>query len=359
MDERTATKTTIGLDVGDQYTQLCVLDDAGEMIEEGRVRTTHAALSSRFAAMAPCRVVLEAGVHAAWMQELLVDCGHEVLVADSYHMGKIYRGQDKSDRRDAETLARFARSDPKVLHPVRQRSRATLTHRAVLRSRGLLVRMRAQAILHMRGLTKTVGLRLPACSAKSFASQVAAHVPEALAPAFAAVLELIAWLTQAIRAYDRELERIARAHYPVTERLRAVNGVGLITAISFVLGIEDPHRFRKSRAVGAFLGLRPRQWQSGDREKELGTPRLGDRELRRVLVQSAHYILGPFGKDSDLRRFGKRLAARGGKRATVRAVVAVARKLAVLLHRLWVSPAPYDPLYLARRAAPAAAPAAS
>lgn len=350
MDERTP--TTIGLDVGDRYTQVCVLDGAGEGIEEGRIRTTEAALAARFGSLAPARVVLETGVHTAWMQAVLVRCGHEVLVADSYRMGKIYRGRDKSDRRDAETLARYGRSDLKLLHPVHQRSATTLSHRAVLRSRGLLVRMRAQAILHARGLCKTFGVRLPACSAESFAKHAAAPLPEALRPALGAVLELLAGLNRQIHDYDRALERLAREHYPVTERLRAVNGVGLITALSFVLGIEDPQRFRKSRDVGAFLGLRPRQWQSGDREKELGTPRLGDRELRRVLVQSAHYILGPFGKDSDLRRFGERLKARGGKRATVRAIVAVARKLAVLLHRLWVSPVPYDPLYLARRLAP-------
>jgi transposase len=349
MDERSAPKTTIGLDVGDKYTQLCVLDDAGEVAEEGRVRTTETALVGRFSAMAAARVVLEAGTHAAWMRRALLACGHEVLIADSYQMGKVYRGRDKSDRRDAETLARFGRTDPKMLHPVHQRSEPTLTDRAVLRSRGLLVRMRAQLIHHMRGLTKTFGARLPQCSAESFASHVRGRIPERLVPAFAPLLDTLALLTKQIRAYDRELERIAAEHYPETERLRAVNGVGLITAISFVLGIEDPHRFRKSRDVGAFLGLRPRQWQSGDREKELGTPRVGDRELRRVLVQSAHYILGPFGKDSDLRRFGERLKKRGGRRATVRAVVAVARKLAVLLHRLWVSPAPYDPLYLAHR----------
>jgi transposase len=234
-------------------------------------------------------------------------------------MGTIYRGQDKSDRRDAETLARYGRTDPKMLRPVHQRSEATLTDRAVLRSRSQLVKCRSQLILHMRGLTKTFGARLPRCSAESFVSHVRGKIPDRLGPAFTPLLETLALLTKQIRTYERELERLARERYPVTERLRAVNGVGLITAISFVLGIEDPHRFRKSRAVGAFLGLRPRQWQSGDREKELGTPRLGDRELRRVLVQSAHYILGPFGKDSDLRRFGERLKKRGGRRATVRA----------------------------------------
>jgi transposase len=190
---------------------------------------------------------------------------------------------------------------------------------------------------------------LPECPARTFHKRVAAHIPEALRPALEPVLEQIASLTERIRQYDRRLEAICKDHYPETELLRQVEGVGPITALTFVLTLEDPYRFEKSRSVGAYLGLVPARDQSGDRDPKKRISKEGDEMLRRLLVRSAHYILGPFGSDSDLRRHGEKIASRGGKNAKKRAAVAVARKLAVLLHRLWVSAEVYDPLYNTHR----------
>jgi transposase len=131
--------------------------------------------------------------------------------------------------------------------------------------------------------------------------------------------------------------------------LRQVEGVGPLTALTFVLTLEDPYRFEKSRSVGAYLGLVPASDKSGDRDPQRRISKEGDEMLRKLLVGSAHYILGPFGGDSDLRRHGEKIASRGAKNAKKRAAVAVARKLAVLLHRLWVTGEVYDPLYNAHR----------
>jgi transposase len=176
------------------------------------------------------------------------------------------------------------------------------------------------------------------------------HIPEELLLALEPLLEQIASLTERIKDYDRRLETICQERYPETGLLRQVEGIGPLTALSFVLTVEDPHRFEKSRSVGAYLGLVPATERSEDRDpQKKRISKEGEEMMRKLLVGSAHYILGPFGSDSDLRRHGRKIASRGGKSAKKRAAVAVARKLSVLLHRLWVSGEVYDPLHNAHR----------
>jgi transposase len=184
-----------------------------------------------------------------------------------------------------------------------------------------------------------------ASTRRSFHKKAPEHIPEALRPALRPILETIGSLTERIREYDRQLEIVCQGHYPETELLRQVEGVGVLTALTFVLTLEDPQRFAKSRIVGAYLGLVPARDQSGDRDPQKRISKEGDQMLRKLLVGSAHYILGPFGSDSDLRRHGEKIASRGAKNAKKRATVAVARKLSVLLHRLWVTGELYEPLY--------------
>jgi transposase len=215
---------------------------------------------------------------------------------------------------------------------------------AIVRSREALVSARTQLVNHVRGAVKSFGARLPKCPAVSFHNKAPEHIPEALLPALGPLLETIGSLTRRIRQYDRRLEAIAKEHYPETELLRQVEGVGPLTALTFVLTVEDPYRFEKSRSVGAYLGLVPARDQSGDRDPQRRISKEGDEMLRKLLVSGAHYVLGPFGSDSDLRRHGEKIAARGGKNAKKRAVVAVARKLSVLLHSLWISGEVYEPL---------------
>ena len=338
--------TTIGIDVGDRYSHLCLLDtETGDVLEEARIATNPEAFRRRFAGSAPAaRIAIEAGTHSPWISRLLEGCGHQVLVANARKLRLIYGQGSKTDRMDAQNLARLARLDPKLLSPLRHRSEASQAHLALVRSRDVLVRCRTQLVNHVRGSVKAFGGRLPKCSAESFHKRTAGRLPEGLAPALEPILETIADLTARIRAHDRELEALAEELYPATRLLRQVPGVGTLTALAFVLTVEDPSRFGDSRAVGAYLGLVPCRDQSGDSDPQRHISKRGDRMLRRLLIGSAHYLLGPFGKDSDLRRHGEKLAARGGKSAKKRAVVAVARKLSVLLHRLWITGETYDPL---------------
>lgn len=338
------TNLTIGLDLGDQYSAVFIVDEQGECVETGRVRTTPAALRRRFAGLPRARVVMEAGTHSPWVSRVVAGLGHETIVANPRKLRAIYASDDKADRADAEYLARVGRADPKLLWGIAHRGEQAQADLAVVRARDALVRTRTQLINHARGVVKAMGGRLPPSSAEAFARKARAHVPPALEPALAPVFHHLAQLTQQVRAYDRELERLGAERYPETAVLRQVGGVGPVTALAYVLVLEEPTRFRRSRAVGAYLGLRPRRSQSGEREPQLRITKAGQPLLRRLLVQAAHYILGPHGRDCDLRRYGQRIAARGGKNAKKRAVVAVARKLAVLLHHLWLTGEVYEPL---------------
>jgi transposase len=342
---------TAGLDIGDKYSYLCLIDSqSGEVIEEGRLRTTPEAFLRRFTSEQTMRIAIEAGTHSPWASRVLEECGHEVLVANARKLRLIYANKRKTDEIDAENLARLARLDPKLLYPLKHRGEDSQAHMAIVRSREALVGCRTQLVNHVRGAVESFGARLPKCPARSFHKRAAEHIPEALWPALGPILEQIGSLTQRIGDYERKLEEISKTHYPETELLRQVEGIGPLTALTFVLTVDDPYRFEKSRSVGAYLGLVPATDRSGDRDPQKRISKEGDEMLRRLLVSSAHYVLGPFGSDSDLRRHGEKIASRGAKNAKKRAVVAVARKLAVLLHSLWMSGELYEPLRNAHRA---------
>ena len=345
-------RMTVGVDLGDHYSYLCFVDSesGGEVLEESRVRTTPEAFQRRFGAERHLHIAIEVGTHSPWVSRLLEGCGHEVLVANARKVRLIYGDKRKNDKRkndklDAENLARLARLDPKLLYPLKKhRDENSQAHLALIRSREALVGSPTQLINHVRGAVKSFGARLPKCSARSFhKKKVAEHLPKELTPALGALLETIGELTERIREYERKLEEIAKEHYPETGILRQVGGVGTLTALSFVLILEDRSRFKKSRAVGAYLGLVPGEDRSGESDPQRRISKEGDEMLRRLMLSSAHYILGPFAHDSDLRRHGLKIAERGGKNANKRAVVAVARKLSVLLHHsLWVTGELYE-----------------
>lgn len=328
---------TVGLDLGDRASEFCVLDAAGVVVQMGRVRTTALGLREVFGAMAACRVAIEVCVHSPWVSRVLAELGHEVVVAHAARVPLIYQSVRKRDRVDAEALARLCRLDPQLLCPVTHRSRQAQEHLQLLRSREALVASRTQLINHVRSSVKVHGERLPSCSAESFVRQVEPLIPPALAPALLSVLSTIAQLTREIRKLEKSVEAVAAEHYPQTAVLRSVPGVGPITSLAYVLTIENPGRFAKSRDVGPYLGLTPKQRQSGASEPHLRISKAGNGYLRRLLVACAHYVLGPFGPDTALKRWGLGKASHGGKNGKKRAIVAVARKLAVLLHRLWTT----------------------
>ena len=250
--------------------------------------------------------------------------------------------------------------DPQSLYPIRHRSREVRQDLVVLRARDALVSVRTELINTTRGLVKSMGTRLPRCSSPSFAEKVKDAIPVEVGEALQPLVQLVETVNECIARYDQKIEELGRKKYGHTTLLRQVKGVGpIITSLAYVLTLEDPQRFASSREVGPYLGLVPKQEDSGDSQPQLGISKAGDRMLRRLLVGSSQYMLGAFGPDSDLRRYGLRLCERGGKNAKKRAVVAVARKLAVLLHHLWVTGDVYQPLPQARTGTGTAAAAAA
>jgi len=336
---------TAGLDLGDRYSQVVVLDEGGEVVEESRLATREEPLRRRFGGCPRMRIALETGTHSPWVSRVLTECGHEVIVANSRKLRLIYENPSKDDKVDAMYLARLARVEPALLSPVQHRSAGAQKDLALLRSRDVLVAARTQLINHVRGQVKSLGGRLPACATSAFGQRISAHVPDSLRPALVPLLEEIASLNDRIKAMNRQIRTLAEQSYPQTKLLRQVRGVGAITSLAFVLTLEDPRRFQNSRTLGPYLGLVPGRKQSGDSDPQRRITRHGDRDLRRLLVNAAHYILGPFGEDCDLRRFGRKIASRGGKIARKKAIIAVARKLAILLHCLWSRAELYDPFY--------------
>lgn len=341
-------RLTVGVDLGDQWSHYCILGLEGETLAEGQLRTTQQHITEFFQALNAARVVFEVGTHSPWVQEVICGCGHEVLVANPRLMEGSKRRKRKNDRIDANKLARLGRVDPQSLHPMQHRSREVRQDLVVLRARDALVAARTELINATRGLVKSMGSRLPKCSSPSFAQKAEETVPVEIREALLPLVRMAATLSDCIQGYDEKIEKLGREKYGHTALLRQVKGVGPITALAYVLTLENPDRFVKSRDVGPYLGLVPKQEDSGESQPQLGISKAGDTMMRRLLVGSAHYILGPFGPDTDLRRYGLRLCERGGKNAKKRAAVAVARKLAVLLHRLWVSGEVYEPLHHAK-----------
>jgi transposase len=341
-----APAVTIGLDLGDRTSQLYAIDAAGQRVDERMIPTTREALTGYFQPRARARVVLEVGTHSPWIARLLQALGHDAIVANPSAMYGARRRRKRNDRLDAEYLARQGRADVRLLHPIQHRGERAQQHLVVLRSRDQLVRARTQLINHVRGSVKSAGARLPTSSAEAFVSRVAEAIPSALQPILAPLLEMITTQTALIRQYDRTITTLITREYPDAQRVQQPQGVGPITALAFVLLIDDPRRFARSRDVAAYFGLVPRLDASSMQSPQLRITKAGDPLGRRLLVSAAQYILGPFGPDCDLRRFGAALMVRGGRNAKKRAVIAVARKLAVLLHHLWVHEAAYNPQHL-------------
>jgi transposase len=335
---------SMGIDLSDRTGHFYAIDDEGLLIEEGSVMLLAPELQQWAASIAKTVIAIEAGTHSPWISRLLSACGHEVIVANPVKVALITKNMQKTDPVDAEYLARLARFDRCLLFPIQHRGEQAQIDLQVIRTREIAVQARTKLIGHVRGAVKSFGARLPKCSTEAFVNATRDSIPAALRRALEPMMDQIDQLTKTIAGYDRQIEKLVEQRYPEVERVRQIKGVGALTGLAFVLVLEDAGRFRSSRSVGAFLGLTSKRDQSGDSDPQKGITKAGDRLLRRLLIQSAHYILGPFGDICDLRRHGEKIAARGGKRSKKRATTAVARKLSVLMHRLWVTGETYDPL---------------
>ena len=334
----------VGLDLSDCKGEFYAIDDEGKTIATGAVPLVGPELQRWAKGIGPTVIAIEAGTHSPWISRLLTACGHEVIVANPVKVALITKNVNKTDAVDAEYLARLARLDRELLFPIHHRGEQAQIDLQVIRTRDVAVQVRTKLIGHARGAVKSFGERLPKCSTEAFVNTARPLIPEALKRALEPILVQIDQLTKTIAGYDREVEHTIEQRYPEVRRVTQVRGVGALTGLTYVLVLEDAARFQSSRSVGPFLGLTSKKDQSGNHDPQLRITKAGDHLLRRLLIQSAHYILGPFGVDSDLRRHGERIAERGGKRAKRRATVAVARKLSVLMHRLWASGETYEPL---------------
>ncbi len=299
---------TIGLDLGDRNSWYCVVDEPGQIQREQRVHTSGKALREVFGAMPRSRIALEIGTHSPWISRLLSELGHEVIVANARKVRLIGESRKKDDRLDAQTLARLARIDPELLYPVKHRSAQAQADLMMIRARAGLVRARTGLVNTARGLAKSYGERLRGCNVRNMNPEKAEGLSPELQAALEPLLNAIESLSERIVEYNERIENLAQESYPQVALLKQIKGVGTLIALTFVLTLEDPHRFRKSRDVGCYLGLQP-----GQSEPQLHISKEGDPYLRTLLVQGAQHILGPFGIDCDLRRWGLKLAERGGR----------------------------------------------
>jgi len=332
---------TLGLDLGDRAHHVCVLDATGQIVREASLPNTRPALAQLLTEFPRATVALEAGTHSPWISRYLTGLGAKVLVANPRKLHAISRSERKCDRRDALMLARLARVDPALLHPIQHGSAQAQHDLLGLKLRDALVRTRVNLINAVRFTLKSLGHPVRNPSSESFHKTV--DLPADCLPFVQPLLTVLAHVTEQIKAMERDLVARSKKDYPATQRLQQITGVGPLTALCFVLKVGDPQRFSRGRDVGAYLGLCPRRDQSGGTDKQLRISKCGDGLMRRLLVSAAHYVLGPFGPPCALREHGQRLTGTGSAREKKRAVVAVARKLAVLLLSLWKHNTDYEP----------------
>lgn len=354
MSQRTSTATprTIGLDLSARKSSYCVMNADGTRSAEGTVLMDRTSVERFFGEQPTSRVALEACTSARWVSQVAKECGHEVIVANPRTFKLISASCRKSDRNDARMLADFGQFRPNLLNPVVLREGEVQGARSVLVARDTLVSNRTAVINCVRGILRDSGYVLPSCAAERFHVRVRELIPSKLELAVRPLLAALEGTAKGIDDHDATIAKLAKEQFPETTVLQQISGVGPITALAYVVTIADPARFSRSRDVAAYVGLTPRSYASGEKSPQLSISKCGDRFLRRLLVGSASYILREGSPDTDLKRWGMAIRARGGQAAKAKSRTAVARKLAVLLHRLWVTGAVYVPL---REAQPQAA----
>lgn len=346
-------KVYVGFDVSEE--KIVIYAVCGDKTSEGCVQIRNDSENikqflSKFSNPKRVCVVMETGTHSLWMSELIKKLGFEVIVAHARDLALIYGSDKKNDKLDAEKLARLAQADKKLLHPVEHMTMKRQTDLMVIKARDLVVRQRIQTINSIRGFLRSCGCKMieaeyTADSLKKCCSALPAEIKPAMVP----LLQHLCYCDHIIKDYDRRIKKLCR-EYPETDTLRQIPGVGELTALSFVLIVGDPKRFQNAARLCAYLGIVPRQDQSGDTDKQLGITKKGSKLCRKLLIQAAHYIMGPFGKDCGLRTFGLRIQSRGGNAAKMKSFAAVARKLATVMFALWMHPdIPYDPNFKKNR----------
>lgn len=328
----------VAIDLHDEYSQLCVMSPSREKLTEARVPTTRVALADFFAQRQRSRVIYEAGPHALWVGELLKELGHEPIACHPRRVRLIAEGRNKNDRMDAEILARLSLSDLELIRPIHQRSRSTLDQRSVIRARAAVVDAQKRLRTMLRGLVKPFGLRVHRGKKRALAELSTAALPPLVRVSVDSVLQILTATAEQIAILDKHVEQICEQNVATT-RLQTIPGVGPLVAAAFVHAIEDPKRFA-SNDIGPYIGLTPSNRSSAGKKlapKEKGRP--GDPYLRSLLLQAAWTLMNS-RSESDLARWGRGLVERIGPK---KAAFALARKLATLMHHLWLREEDFQP----------------
>jgi transposase len=348
--EKTSTATkvgpwqgvVVGVDLGDKQAKAEVEGPDGTLLEVTSVPMTSAALARYFSRLGGARVVIEAGTHSPWVSRLVEAQGCQCVVVNPRRVRLIAESTGKSDDSDPGVLRFLGRVGLGNLNPVYHRSEQQQQDMMLLNARALLVKQRTALVSHVRFVAKSMGRRRETWESVTVKGRKQYLMPAELVPALKPLLDEAEVLTWRIAEYKKAIEKVIRERYPEAQRLQQIRGVGPITALTFVLTIHDASRFRRSRQVGAYLGFVPKRRQSGKKDPELGITKAGNAEARRLLVQCSQYIVSHPGADSDLRRWAL-TKTEGGKARYRRGIIALARKLAVVMHRLMITGADYEP----------------
>ena len=321
----------VAIDLHDEYSQICVMNQAREILAEAKVPTTRAALVDFFKQRQRCRVIYEAGPHALWVSELLRELGHEPLACHPRRLRLIAESRNKNDRVDAELLARLSLSDLELIKPIQQRSRATLEQRSVVRARAALVATQTQLRTMLRGLVKPFGVRIAGGKKRGVAELAKAELPWLARESVDAILQTLDTIATNISVLTERVEQLSTSH-PAAARMQTIPGVGPLVALAYIQTLEDPARFA-SADVGPYLGLSPSNRSSAGKKlapKERGRP--GDPYLRSLLLQASWTLINSRSQ-SDLAKWGRALVERVGAQ---KGAFGLARKLATLMHHLWL-----------------------
>lgn len=336
--------SALGIDLADRSAQFCVMTAEAGVAAEGKIELTPRKLGELWRAHGDVDVVvLEAGSPATWVTELLEGLGARVIVADPRKLKAVTESVRKSDVRDAQMLARLGLADEQLLSPTYVRPPEHRRAMTQLRVRDQVVRQRSSTIAEIRATVKLEGLRLRRCEAELVHEQEAG-LPEELAMVLAPLFATLRAQDAAVAAYDAQIAETSK-RFPAAALLDEIDGVGPITALAFVVVVGDPARFRHTRDIGAYLGLVPRRDQSGQSDPSRRITKAGCGFLRRLLVQCAQVLCRPVGKDSALRRRTAAMLERRGKAGKRQVVVAVARRLSVVMLSMLKSQQRWQPLH--------------
>ncbi len=337
----------IGLDVSQRSTAVCVIDSDGKRIHEGKALTLpsdiHCWLTSKAIDVHDAKgVCLEAGAMSSFLYKGLAALGYPVICVEAFQAHQFLKAQrNKTDRNDARGLAQYIRIGGDFIRPVIIREAVSQEDRVLLTLRQNYVTQKVAIENAITGVLKPFGLivRRGNCSIDTFCERVAETIAKAdglgcnLRESVLESLDTYRAISVLLDQLSKRIKKIANDH-PVCRRLMTVPGVGPVVALSFVTAVDTPERFRKAEDVGAYFGLTPKKYQSGEIDYDGRISRLGNAMTRQHLVQAATVLLYSSKKWSSLRAWGIRLAKKRGYNI---ARIAVARKLAIILHRMWVT----------------------